>query len=151
MWAQIDFINLMLPTSARNSCQGTLIVSTIFDQLARVSIEQFLLWSIGRETKVMAEKFILQGILMIRLVAGCIHVGFIRPEFAPACVPRSSLLPTSIVILALDIIIIGFLLLRACSLGMFSQLNDKQSHVKREQSQALILTVTGLTVWTGVC
>ena len=51
LWAQLDFLNLLLPVTSTIACQATLIFSTLFDQLARVGMEQFLLWSVGHGTK----------------------------------------------------------------------------------------------------
>jgi hypothetical protein len=146
LWAQIDFLDLLIPTTNNGTCQVGLIFSTAFDQLARVAIEQFLLWSIGHGTKMTAVRAILQGILALRLIAGGILVGFTRPEFAPSCIAKTSVLPTAIVVLVLDIIIVGFLLVQASSLGMFG--DRRESH--RAQSKALLFIIAGFAVWTAV-
>jgi len=146
----MEYINLLLPTTSSMACQGTLIISTLLDQLARVLIEQFLLWSVGHGTKLTAERLILQGILLVRLIAGGLLVGFTRPDFAPACIARTSVLPIAIVVLALDVIIIGVLMIRALSLGMFQDFKENDSSAKQEQSKALVFTIAGFTVWTGV-
>lgn len=148
-WALIDFLNLLISTKSSTTCQATLVFSTISDQLARVGIEQFLLWSVGNGTKVTTERLILQAILGVRIIAGGLLVGFTRPEFGPACVARTSLLPISIIVIALDFIIIGVLIIRALSCGMFRDLRAARSSTHREQSRALILIVVGLLVWTG--
>lgn len=122
----------------------------VADQLARVSLEQFLLWSIARGTRISPVAFVMQGVLLLRLVAGGILVGFSRPSFEPTCVAQTTLLPSSIVVLCLDLIIIGFLIIRAMSLGMFKDLRDKKSSSKKQQSKAFILTVAGFLVWTAV-
>ncbi len=145
LWAQIDFVNLLIPTTQSASCQGLLGVTTALDQLARVAMEQFLLWSVGQGTKLTAERLILQVVLLIRLVAGGILVGMTRPQFAPLCLARTSLLPVGIVVLALDAVIIIVLLIRALLLGNFGDKGFKQ-----RQSKALICAITGLAVWTGV-
>lgn len=92
----------------------------------------------------------MQGVLFIRLVAAGVVVGFSRPSFEPTCVARTSLLPASISVLAVDLILIGFLIIRAASLGMFSDLRGKESSLKKEQSKAFILTTTGFVLWTAV-
>ena len=150
LWAQIDFVNLLLPVTATTACQVTLVFSTMFDQLARVVMEQFLLWSVGHGTKLTAERLVLQVVLLFRLIAGGLLVGFTRPDFAPACVARTSVLPVAIVVLVLDVIIIGVLVIRALSLGMFGDLREKDSSPRQEQSKALIISIAGFTVWTGV-
>jgi hypothetical protein len=150
LWAQLDFLNLLLPTTSSTVCQATLIFSTMFDQLARVGIEQFLLWSVGHGTKVTAERLILQMILLLRMVAGGLLVGFTRPDFAPVCVPRTKILAIAIVVIALEAVVIGVLLVRATSLGMFGDLSGKSSSTRKEQSKALIFSIVGLGFWTGV-
>lgn len=150
LWAQFSFLNMVIPSTAAGACQAMLVFTTLFDQLARVAVEQFLLWAMGQGTKATAQQMILQGILGLRLIAGGVLVGFTRPQFEPVCVARTSILPTSIVVLALDVVIIGVLLIRASSNGMFGEMRDKNPGTRREQSRALIFTIAGLVVWTGV-
>jgi hypothetical protein len=151
LWAQIDFVNLLLPVTSTTGCQATLVFSTMFDQLARVLMEQFLLWSVGHGQKMTVDRLVLQVILLLRFIAGGILVGFTRPDFAPACVARTSVLPVPILVLVLDVIIIGVLIIRALSLGLFRDLREKDSSPRQEQSRALIICIAGFTVWTGVC
>ena len=92
----------------------------------------------------------LQVILLFRLVAGGLLVGFTRPDFAPVCVARTAVLPIAILVLVLDVVIIGVLMIRALSLGMFRDLRENDSSPKQEQSRALIISIAVFTVWTGV-
>ncbi|KUJ20424.1 uncharacterized protein LY89DRAFT_443229 [Mollisia scopiformis] len=147
LWAQIDFVNLLLPATMATGCQATLIITTMFDQLARVGMEQFLLWSVGHGTRLTAERLILQGVLLARLVAGGLLVGFTRPQFEPVCVAETSVLPIAIIVLALDAIIVGVLLVRAASLGMFQDMSGKSGS---EQSKALVLSIFGFGFWTAM-
>ncbi|PVH77102.1 hypothetical protein DL98DRAFT_657009 [Cadophora sp. DSE1049] len=149
LWAQIQFLNLLLSDTMATACQVTLIISTMFDQLARVGIEQFLLWSVGHGTKLTAERLILQGILLVRIVGGGVLVGFTRPQFKPVCVAQTMITPLAVVVLAVDAIIIGVLMVRAMSLGMFREMREKSSSTRQEQSKALIFTIIGLGIWTG--
>ncbi|CZS90252.1 hypothetical protein WAI453_004259 [Rhynchosporium graminicola] len=149
LWAQVSFLNLLLPDTMATACQATLIISTMFDQLARVGVEQFLLWSVGHGTKVTAERMIQQGILLVRMVGGAVLVGFTRPQFAPVCVARTSITPLAVGVLALDAIIIGVLLVRAASLGMFKEMRDKEAGTRQEQSKALIISIIVLGLWTA--
>lgn len=147
LWAQVDFLNLLILNP--KLCQATLIFSTAFDQVARLLLEQFLLWSVVRGTKANAGQLALQGVLGLRLVVGAILVGFTRPQFTPVCVARTSLEPIAITVLVLDFVIIGILLIRLLSLGIFRDLRDSRSS-SRDQSKGLILTVGGFILWTGV-
>lgn len=58
--------------------------------------------------------------------------------------------PLAVVVLAVDAIIIGVLMVRAMSLGMFREMREKSSSTRQEQSKALIFTIIGLGIWTGV-
>ncbi|KAE8453840.1 hypothetical protein EG329_009352 [Mollisiaceae sp. DMI_Dod_QoI] len=147
LWAQMDFVNLLLPATMATGCQTTIIISTMFDQLARVGLEQFLLWSVGHGSRLTVERMMLQGVLLARLVAGGLLVGFTRPQFEPVCIAQTSVLPISIVVLALDAVIIGVLLVRAASLGMF---RDMRGSAVSEQSKALVLSIFGLGFWTAM-
>ncbi|KAA8576807.1 hypothetical protein EYC84_006860 [Monilinia fructicola] len=144
LWAQIDFVQLLIPTTGTGVCQAALIFTTGFDQLARVALEQFLLWSIGHGTKITAIRAILQGLLAIRLIGGGVLVGITRPQFSPTCVAETSILPVAIVVLVMDFIIVGALLVQASSLGMFGDRRED----RKAQSRALLLVIAGFTVWT---
>jgi hypothetical protein len=150
LWAQFSFFNLAIFPKAAGACQALLVFTTMFDQLARVGVEQFLMWAMGQGTKATTQQMILQGILVIRLITGGLVVAFTRPDFAPVCSARNSLLPTSIVVLTLDVIIVGVFLIRASSLGMFGEMGNKKLGTRREQSRALIFTIAGFTMWAGV-
>lgn len=150
LWAQIDFLNLLISPDASNICQIGLIFTTAFDQLARVVFEQFLLWSVGNGTKLTAARVVLQVILVVRVVAGGILAGFTRPQFAPVCVAYTSLFPASIVVLALDGIIIGTLLIQAMSLGLFRDMSGGQPSDRKAQSKAVVSMIFGFAFWTGM-
>jgi hypothetical protein len=146
-WAQVDFLNLMILNSS--ACQATTALSTAFDQLARFSLEQFLFWSLLQRAKLDAGQMILQAILAIRLIAGCTLIGFTRADLSPVCGARNSLKPVAIIVMALDFVIIGFVLVRSATSGMLRDMRDPVSNT-RDQSRGLILTVVGLAVWSGV-
>jgi hypothetical protein len=146
LWALTDFINMTI-SSSPTACQAALVFSTLSDQLARVGIEQFLLWSVGHGAKLTAERLILQAILGFRFIIGLILVGFTRPDFAPVCVAGTSVLPIAIAVIALDVIIIGMLAIRAYLIGLFKGM---QPSSQQEQGKALVLILVGFTLWTGV-
>lgn len=148
MWALVDFLNLLIPITSPTACQVTLVFSTAFDQLARVGIEQFLLWSLRSDSKVTIAELIAQAILSLRFVTGGLLVGFTRPQFAPVCVARTSLLPISIIVLVLDLILFGVFLIRALSSGMIGELHGS-SGVTAEVNKGLVWSILGLLLWTG--
>jgi hypothetical protein len=150
LWAQFDFVNFVVPATSPNICQVTLIVSTLFDQVARVSIGGFLLWSVGHATKSSAERYGLGALLGLRVVAGGVFIAFTRPQFAPICVARSSLLPASITVLALDAIIIGTITIRVFTLGLLKSAREVIPSTMQEQSKSLLFCTLGFVIWTGV-
>lgn len=150
LWAQVDFLNLLMPTTTSTACQTTLVFSTLSDQLARVAMEQFLIWSTGNRSKVTMEQLIMQAILSMRFIAGCLLVGFTRAEFAPVCIARTSLLPVAIVVIAFDFIIIGVLIIRVLSYGLLRDFGKVRLSTFQGQSRALVLCIIGFLVWTGV-
>lgn len=58
-----------------------------------------------------------------------------RPDFAPVCVANTSVLPIAIVVLALEVIIIGVLVIRGS---------------RGNGNKALIFSILAFAVWTGV-
>lgn len=150
LWALFNFVNFLLPSDQPMICQATLILSTTFDQAARVAIEGFILWSLGQSTKSALERNGFAALLVIRGVGGGVFVGFTRPQFEPVCVARSELLPISIAVLALDGIILGIILIRFFTLGLWAAMSDGRSETNQEQSKALGISVVGLAIWMGV-
>lgn len=113
-------------------------------------MEQYLAWSMGQGRKMSAGRWILQGLLAIRLIAGGVFVAFTRPQFAPVCVARTSLMDVSILVLALDIVIIGFLIVQTLSQGMVREIGKTRGSTRTVQSKALVLTIAGFSAWTAV-
>ena len=143
-------MNLMITSS--KGCQVALVFSTAADQLARVALIQFLLWSSGNSSKVTIERLILQGILVARLVVGGILVGLTRPELTPVCVARTSITPVGIVVPSLDFLFMAILIIRALSKpskdGTSSIVSSQEV---KKRSNALVITGAGFLIWTGVC
>jgi hypothetical protein len=153
LWAQLSFIDLIVTSTSTSTCQALLIFTTTFDQLARVSIEQFFLWAMSQGTKSTTQQYLLQGVLAVRLIAGGVLVGLTRPDapkFSPVCAAHASVLPVAIVVLALDFVIIGASIIRIFSMGVFNDMRVAGKSSLREQSKALIFGVLAYAMWTGV-
>lgn len=146
----MDFANFLIPATSSNICQGTVIASTLFDQVARVSIGGFLLWSVAHTTKSSAERYLLGALLGLRAVAGGIFTGFARPQFAPVCVAQSDFLPASITVLGIDAIAIGIVVIRIFTLGLHQDVRNVRSSTGQVQSKSLIFVTAGFTIWTLV-
>lgn len=150
VWAQVDFVTTLVSIGATSGCQVALIFGTVFDQLARVFMEQYLVWAVGSGGAVSATEHLFSQILVaIRFVLGLAFVGFSKPTFNPICVAQSSLLPIAITVITLDAVILGALVIRAFSSGLVQDVTESRPGFRR--SKAILLTIGGLAVWMGVC
>ncbi|KAL2197932.1 hypothetical protein P885DRAFT_59577 [Corynascus similis CBS 632.67] len=152
LWAQIDFITILLDiTTSAMPCQIGTIFATVFDQFARFSIEQFLLWALntGNDTKIAVTQLIPQALLLARFLAGAVFIGFTRPQTDDFCVATNSALPVGILVAALDGTIIFFLLIRAYSKRGAANENQSGKGVDADQARALMAVLLGLVFWTG--
>ncbi|KAJ4393330.1 hypothetical protein N0V93_002538 [Gnomoniopsis smithogilvyi] len=147
LWAQVDFITTLIDPTATASCQVGVIFTTLFDQLARFSIEQHLLWVISNGMKPGPLQYILQVLLAIRLVLGGVFVGLSKPEFNTVCVPLSSVLIVAIITVIVDAVIIVGLAGQAMSAGVFGKMQDGGQASNR--GKAVIAVLAGLVIWTG--
>lgn len=148
LWAQIDFITTLIDPTATASCQLGVIFLTIFDQLARFSVEQHLLWVINDGMKPGALQYILQALLAARLVLGGVFVGLSKPEFNTVCVPVSSILIVAIITVIVDAVIIVGLAAKAISAGVFGKMQDGGQASSR--GKAVVAVLAGLVIWMGV-
>ena len=148
LWAQVDFITTVIDARATMSCQIGIIFNTLFDQLARFSIEQYLLWAINSGTKPGASQMIMQTIVGGRFVLGMVFVGLSRPLADPICLPRSSVLPVAIVVVAVDAAIILSLTWMAFSAGLVRHVRGHEEAAPR--SKSILLVILGFAIWTGV-
>ncbi|KAJ4422228.1 hypothetical protein N0V82_003088 [Gnomoniopsis sp. IMI 355080] len=137
----------MAHPTAVESCQIGVIFTTIFDQLARFSIEQHLLWVINDGMKPGALQYILQALLAARFVLGGVFVGLSKPEFNTVCVPLSSVLIVAIITVIVDAVIIVGLAGQAISAGLFGKMQDGGQASNR--GKAVVVVLAGLVVWTG--
>ena len=154
LWALIDFITILLDIkSSSTPCQIGVTFSTIFDQLARFSIEQFLLWAINvnNGTKLSMTQLIPQLVILIRFLAGAVFIGFTRPQTDTFCVATTSELPLGILVPALDAVIIVLLVIRAYSVGGVAKQNRDGKAADGDRARALMSVLFGLSFWTGVC
>ncbi len=154
LWAQIDFITILLDTSSSSTpCQVGVIISTVFDQFARFAIEQFLLWGLNRDTgsKPSILQLVPQILVLARFLAGAVFIGFTRPQTDDFCVATTSAAPVGILVTALDAVIIFLLIIRAYSAGGAAKQNNSRDEVEADRGRSLMAVLMGLAFWTGVC
>lgn len=146
LWATIDFIALLInTTSSSMPCQIGVIFATIFDQLARFSIEQFLLWALTNNGgKLSVVQLIPQIFVLVRFLVGAVFVGFTRPQTDDFCVATTSALPVGVVVIAFDVVIIMLLIQKAYSSGPRSA-----KAMNPERTKAITYVLLGLACWTA--
>lgn len=148
LWGLIEFVTVLLDVSRSSmSCQIGIIFSTVFDQLARFSIEQFLLWALNTGESPSIWQMIPQFVVLGRFAAGAVFTGFTRPQTDTFCVATSSEFPIAVVVIVLDVVIMLLLASKAYSSAKEMTISD--SELARRVSVKLILV--GLAVWTAVC
>ncbi|KAI8680130.1 hypothetical protein NCS57_00292700 [Fusarium keratoplasticum] len=141
LWAQVDFTSILI-NAASTSCQVTITFASIFDQFARVSVQQSLIWTLNKSTKGSGvDALASQGFVLVRLILGGVFVGFQRPQLGDICLARTSVLPIGIVVSAVDLVFVAALLTRVVSHG-----NSWEGVVSGRA--ALFMTV-GLGIWTA--
>ncbi|ROV87416.1 hypothetical protein VMCG_10715 [Cytospora schulzeri] len=145
LWAQTDFITILIGPTGPTSCQIGVIFTTVFDQLARYAIEQHLLWVINAGTEVGAGQYVFQGLLAGRFILGAVFVGFSRHQMVTICAPVSSILALAIAVVAVDVGVVAILAARAASVGLFWRLKESGQHSARGRAVAAVLI--GLAVW----
>lgn len=148
LWAQINLIAILVDSSSASGCHVAIIFASAFDQLARLSLEQVLLWDTNSGANPSTEALIPQGVLVVRFILGGIFVGFQRPQFRPVCVTSTLQLPLGITLVVIDALFIGFLFARALSVGLLENVQERKLGASR--SRAILGTIIGLGIWTAV-
>jgi hypothetical protein len=122
--------------------------ASTFDQFARVSIQQGLLWIFSTHSLAsLTEIAIMQGFLVLRLILGGVFVGIQRPQMAGVCLTMTSIVPVGITVSVIDTAFVAFLLMRIISRGNYS--DTQKGSISPGQSRAAALVVLGLVIWTG--
>ncbi|KAK1244629.1 hypothetical protein MKX07_003428 [Trichoderma sp. CBMAI-0711] len=141
IWAFIE-LGASLVHQPTSTCQTLILFATVFDQVARVSVEQFFLWAFNGGIKSSTMSLALQGALLVRFVLGAIFVAVQRPQFDPVCVASNMLLPVGVIVMTAD-------------MGMFGVLATKALLARRDysgpaQSKTLIFFTAAFGIWTGL-
>ena len=148
LWAQVDFITILIGQISATSCQVGVSITTVFDQLARYSIEQHLLWVMNAGTKAGVGQYLPQVLLVGRLILGGVFVGFSRQQVQPVCAPVSSILALGIAVVAVDAAVVAVLAARAGSIGLFKRMREGGQDSAR--GKAVVAVLIGLVIWIGV-
>jgi hypothetical protein len=149
LWAQIDFITVLLDVQdSAMPCQIGVIFATVFDQLGRFAIEQYLLWAMNDGSKLSAGQLIPQLLIWGRLVVGFIFVGLTRTQTDTFCVATAGSMPLSIALIALDVVVLLVLVARAFQTGLTASIAQNKADSSR--NKAVIFVMLGFGIWTAV-
>lgn len=147
-WALVEFLATLVDPSATSACQVAVIFSSLFDQLGRVSVEQFLAWTVRKGDAKTPFSVLPQILVVGRFFVAIAFTAVTRIQFKPTCVPVTSIRAIAIVTIVLDAIIIGLLSVHAFSNGLLERNLGAQQLVVGAKSLRLI--VVGVAVWWGV-
>ncbi|KAI1343008.1 hypothetical protein F5Y15DRAFT_273891 [Xylariaceae sp. FL0016] len=146
-WAVTEFLETLIDSTAVSTCQVAVIFSSLFDQLGRTFVEQYLVWGVQKGAPLTAFNVMPQILVLGRLIAGIAFVATTKPDFAPTCVPTSNISAVPIAVIATDAVILVLLAIQAFS-------PEPAKGAPRQQSasgkgKAVSLVVIGVAVWMG--
>ncbi|KAI0477854.1 hypothetical protein GGR56DRAFT_665642 [Xylariaceae sp. FL0804] len=148
LWAFVEFLTTLINPSATSTCQVAVVFSSLFDQLGRSFIEQYLAWAVQKGGERTVISILPQILVLVRLVLGIVFVALTRPDFTPTCVPVSSVPAFPIIVIAIDAVILITLAINA-----FSTPGPKATPEQQQQSpgkdKAVNVIVVGLAIWMG--
>lgn len=136
-WALVEFLATIIEPTAATTCQVAVIFSSVFDQLGRVFVEQYLVWAARTEGK-KGLNAAPQVLVLGRFGVGMAFIGLTRSEFNPTCVPVSSVLPVAIIVVVLDVLILGLVAIQILSMG------------SAKGKKSITWVTIGLAIWTAV-
>ncbi|KAI1737421.1 hypothetical protein F4680DRAFT_213812 [Xylaria scruposa] len=145
LWALVEFLATLIEPSATSTCQVAVVFSSLFDQLGRVFVEQYLAWAVPKGDTKTIFSLVPQILVFGRLFVGIAFTAVTRTQFKPTCAPISSIRAVSITTIALDAVIIGLLSVQAFASG--SKTSSSRSTAPRTGTVRLV--VVGVAVWWG--
>ncbi|PHH87766.1 hypothetical protein CDD83_8434 [Cordyceps sp. RAO-2017] len=148
LWALVGFIATFLRRAESSGCQATVAFAAVFDQLARMMLEEFIFWAMKCDLQASLAIILPQVVFLVRFILGGVFVGVQRPQFKPVCVGITISTPLAIVVLVADAVIVVMLLVRASSVGIFRDIQEKTALFAR--SRALLLVTLGLVIWISM-
>ncbi|KAI1388021.1 uncharacterized protein F4822DRAFT_444487 [Hypoxylon trugodes] len=134
-WALVEFLSTIIEPTAASTCQVAVVFSSVFDQLGRVFIEQYLVWATRAEKTNTAVSLMPQILVLGRFGVGMAFIGLTGSEFNPTCVSVSKVLPIAATVIVLDAVILVLVAIRTLSMG--------------SAKKGVAVVTIGLTIWTG--
>ncbi|KAJ3579109.1 hypothetical protein NPX13_g1461 [Xylaria arbuscula] len=146
-WALVEFLSTLIDPSAVSTCQVAVIFSSLFDQLGRVFVEQYLVWAVPKGNAKTVFSLIPQILVFGRFFVGIAFTAVTRTQFKPTCAPISSVQAVSITTIALDAVIIGLLLIQSFSSDVVKSAPGPNPITLNHKAARLI--VVGVVLWWG--
>ncbi|KHN99109.1 uncharacterized protein MAM_02807 [Metarhizium album ARSEF 1941] len=146
LWAVDGFVATFLDQTSAAGCQVAVTFAAAFDQLARISLEEFLFWVMRSDVPATSGVLFPQTVFFVRFIVGGIFVGVQRPQFNPVCVGTNLLWPLGVVVLCMDALIILGLVTKASSTGVFRDTRAENPLGSRSRAIALTIVVSGLWI-----
>lgn len=137
-----------MTTQSTSTCQVALGFAAAFDQLARVSFQQFLLWAAVHGPRLSLGTCVPQGIIVLRFILGGVFVGLQRPQLQPVCLSYTLLLPLGITVVAVDGALALAFLAKVNWGGRSGVALGKDSDYTRDKK--LLLAIVAFGAWTAV-
>ncbi|KAI1100089.1 hypothetical protein F4804DRAFT_56886 [Jackrogersella minutella] len=145
-WALVEFIATIIEPTATSSCQVAAVFSSVFDQLGRIFVEQYLIWATQVQGKKSVLTLVSQILLVGRFGVGMAFIGLTGSEFNPTCVPVSKIFPIGVTVVALDAVILVLLAIQVLSSGSTKGITGDGRAPKR----SVTLVIIGLAIWIGM-
>lgn len=148
LWAVNGFAGAFISQDDTAACQITVAFASAFDQIARVTLEEYLFWAMRRDLRLTSGLWFTQTIIFLRFVLGGIFVGVHRPHFAPICVATSLVWQIGVAVAVADAAVVFILLTRASSVGLFR--DAKAGGAIGLRARGLTFTTVALGLWIPV-
>ncbi|KAG6259579.1 hypothetical protein E4U24_002209 [Claviceps purpurea] len=145
LWAVNGFAGAFISQDDTAACQITVAFASAFDQIARVTLEEYLFWAMRRDLRLTSGLWFTQTIIFLRFVLGGIFVGVHRPHFAPICVATSLVWQIGVAVAVADAAVVFILLTRASSVGLFR--DAKAGGAIGLRARGLTFTTVALGLW----
>ncbi|KAG6035798.1 hypothetical protein E4U19_004296 [Claviceps sp. Clav32 group G5] len=145
LWAVNGFVGAFISQDDTAACQITVAFASAFDQIARVTLEEYLFWAMRRDLRATSGLWFTQTIIFLRFVLGGIFVGVHRPHFAPICVATSLVWQIGVAVAVADAAVVFILLIRASSVGLFR--DAKAGGAIGLRARGLTFTTVALGLW----
>lgn len=147
-WAGTSFGATFINPNANAGCQIAIAFASAFDQLARITLEEFLFWAMKSDARLSLGVLFPQGVMFLRFVIGGVFVGVQRPQFKPVCTATTLFWPLGIAVLVADAFIVIMLFTRASSAGILSDMQGASRSGK--PVKGIVFTTIGLGLWISV-